>query len=77
MMNDILTEQQAIEHSRYKIYEHYFGKFDSERVIAFCDSLSDAKMLVDALNKTYQDRPMTFDYILCREYDEILDTEIV
>lgn len=75
-MNNKLTDKQAIEHSRYKIYESYFGKFDSERVIAFCDCLSDAKMLIHALNEMYKDRPMSFSYILCKEFDEILDTEI-
>ncbi|MBQ8165415.1 MAG: hypothetical protein IJZ96_00100 [Lachnospiraceae bacterium] len=72
-MNNILKDEDVIQHSRYKIYEKYYGMWNDERVIAFCDSLSDAELLAKALNELNKDKPIEYKYILCREYDEVLD----
>ncbi len=34
-MNNILKVEDIIQHSRYKIYEKYYGMWNDERVVAF------------------------------------------
>lgn len=75
-INNRLTPEQAVKYSRYKIYREYFGKFESCDVVAFAYCLSDAKMIVNALNSYYSSRPMVFSYVLCADYDEIFDEEV-
>lgn len=75
MKNNILKESDAIKFARYKIYWEYYGLFDQCNVIAFANSLIEAKMIVNALNEYYENRPMEFSYVLCAEFDEVLDTD--
>ena len=59
---------------RYAIISDYFGLFDEKRTIAVTDSITDAKFIVEALEKALEDRPFLFSCEkLVKDFNPILD----
>lgn len=62
--------------ARYAIVCTYFGLFDDERTIAVTDNIVDAKFIVEALEKAFEDRPFTFSCKkLVADINPLLDSE--
>ena len=61
---------------RYEIISEYFGLFEERSVICVTDSLTDAKFIVEALEKALEDRPFTFSHRkIAKEYVFLYDEE--
>lgn len=63
------------EFCRYEIVCEYSGLFDDKWVVAYSDTLANAKMIVEGLRATHDDCLYEFSYERIAEFDEFLDTE--
>ena len=61
---------------RYKIIMEYCGLFDDKHIIAYCETLSDAEILVDSLKSSHDDCLYEFSYERIADFDKFLDTNI-
>ena len=46
-----MSDTYLREHCRYKIWKHSSGQFDKANVVAYCETVKDAKRLVSALSE--------------------------
>lgn len=71
-----MTEKQIYygENARWIIKERYFGKFNDTRTICTCHTLSDAKMIINAMVLMHKGR--CFEYKaekVADDYEEVCD----
>lgn len=45
---------------KYRVFQHYFGKFDDTFAICDCPRKEDAELICDALKEYFACRPFTF-----------------
>lgn len=57
-----MTSEQEYygENTRWIVKETYFGKFDDTRTLCACHSLSDARIIIDAMVKARKGRTFEF-----------------
>ncbi|MDD6327062.1 MAG: hypothetical protein PUA62_01240 [Lachnospiraceae bacterium] len=69
--SDPMTPDYMKEHCRYKIWQHSSGEFDKANVVAFCDTVADARKLVRALGLLEENH--TYEYELCADFSQLKD----
>lgn len=71
--SDPMTPEYMKEHCRYKIWQHSAGEFDKATIVAYCDTVLDARMLVKALGEFNKEQELTYEYELCAEFSQLKD----
>lgn len=68
-----MTPEYMREHCRYKIWRHSSGEYDKAYVVAYCDTVLDAKNLCKALGQFFAEQGFTYEYELCADFSQIKD----
>lgn len=45
---------------KYRVFEHYFGKFDNIQAICDCPDIETAERIINVFNSFYENRPFKF-----------------
>lgn len=68
-----MTPEYMREHCRYKIWRHSSGEFDKAFIVAYCDTIKDAKNLCNALSEYFKEDGYTYEYELCADFSQLKD----
>ena len=71
-----MTPEYMKEHCRYKIWRHSSGELDKAHIVAYCDTISDAKNLCKALGQYFSEEGYTYEYELCEDFSQLKDVII-
>ena len=71
-----MSDTYLREHCRYKIWKHSSGQFDKANVVAYCETVKDAKRLVSALSEYDKDADFSYAYELCADFIQLKDVDI-
>ena len=65
-----------MQNDLYMVIEHYYGKFDDKRIIAYTPTIQDAKIIVERMEKAMEDRPFSFTYKRTYSFEDVPFSEI-
>lgn len=68
-----MTPKYLEEHCRYKIWQHTKEGLDRATVVAYCETVADAKRLIRALSECPENSAYEYQYELCADFIQIKD----